>query len=174
LEKSRLCRQRIDQSDRKLNMGLEIERKFLVDHAQWDRVEKPAGTHYRQGYLLADPGRTIRVRISDKDAYINLKSKSTNMSRSEFEYEIPLQDGKAILESFSTIGTEKTRYEILYGGKTWEVDVFMGDNKGLIVAEIELKSEDEAFEKPDWVAKEVTDDGRYTNAALAKHPFKNW
>jgi len=155
-------------------MGLEIERKFLVDHDEWRKLEKPAGTHYRQGYLLADPGRTIRVRISDKDAYINLKSKSTNRSRSEFEYEIPLADGKAILESFTTIGTEKTRYEIPYAGKTWEVDVFMGDNEGLIVAEIELDSEEEAFEKPDWVTEEVTDDGRYTNAALAKHPFRNW
>jgi len=155
-------------------MGVEIERKFLVDHEKWDRVEKPVGTHYKQGYLMADPGKTIRVRISDKDAWINLKSKSTNVSRAEFEYEIPLEDGKAILDSFTTIGTEKIRYEIPYAGKTWEVDVFMDDNDGLIVAEIELGSEDEEFEKPDWVIEEVTDDGRYTNAALAKRPFKRW
>lgn len=155
-------------------MGVEIERKFLVDHAKWDKVKRPTGTHYRQGYLLADSGRTVRVRISDKDAFINLKSKSTNVSRSEFEYEIPLEDGKAILDSFTTIGTEKFRYELPFAGKTWEVDVFLGDNEGLIVAEIELESEDEKFEKPDWVTEEVTDDGRYTNAALAKHPFKDW
>jgi CYTH domain-containing protein len=155
-------------------MSVEIERKFLVDHDKWAKVEKPAGTHYRQGYLLADSERTVRVRISDKDAFINLKSKSTNVSRSEFEYEIPLKDGKAILDSFTSIGTEKTRYEIEHAEKTWEVDVFKADNEGLIVAEIELESEDEEFEKPYWVTNEVTDDGRYTNAALAKHPFKNW
>ncbi|MGZ4000130.1 MAG: CYTH domain-containing protein [Mucilaginibacter sp.] len=155
-------------------MGLEIERKFLVDHAQWDRLEKPAGTHYKQGYLLADPGRTIRVRISDKEAYINLKSKNSQVSRNEYEYEIPLQDAKEILKAFTQNGTEKTRYVIPFAGKHWEVDVFMGDNEGLIVAEIELESEDEVFEKPEWVTEEVTEDGRYTNAALAKHPFKNW
>lgn len=155
-------------------MGVEIERKFLVDHDKWDKVEKPAGIHYRQGYLLAESGRTIRVRILDKDAFINLKSKSTNVSRSEYEYEIPLEDGKAILDSFTAIGTEKTRYEIPYANKVWEVDVFIGDNAGLIVAEIELESEDEKFERPDWVTTEVTEDGRYTNAALAKRPFKNW
>ncbi len=155
-------------------MGVEIERKFLVDHDKWGKVVKPTGTHYRQGYLLADSGRTVRVRISDNDAFINLKSKSTNVSRSEFEYEIPLEDGRAILDSFTTIGTEKTRYEIPHAGKTWEVDVFKGNNEGLIVAEIELESEDQEFEKPDWVTTEVTEDGRYTNAALAKHPFKNW
>jgi adenylate cyclase len=155
-------------------MGVEIERKFLVDHAKWNKVAKPEGTHYRQGYLLADSGRTIRVRISDNDAFINLKSKSTNVSRSEFEYEIPLEDGKAILNSFTTMGTEKIRYEIPYAGKTWEVDVFWGDNEGLIVAEIELESEDEQFDKPVWVTEEVTEDGRYTNAALAKLPFKDW
>jgi adenylate cyclase len=155
-------------------MGVEIERKFLVDHDKWSKVQKPEGTHYRQGYLLADPGKTVRVRISDKDAYINLKSKSTNLSRAEFEYEIPLEDGKAILDSFTKMGTEKIRYVIPLSGKDWDVDVFMGDNEGLIVAEIELESEDESFEKPDWVTTEVTDDGRYTNAALAKHSFKSW
>jgi adenylate cyclase len=155
-------------------MGVEIERKFLVDYDKWDKVEKQAGTDYRQGYLLAESGRTVRVRISGKDAFINLKSKSTNVSRSEFEYEIPLEDGKAILDAFTSIGTEKTRYEISYAGNTWEVDVFKGRNEGLIVAEIELNSEDEKFEKPDWVTIEVTEDGRYTNAALARHPFKNW
>ena len=155
-------------------MGIEIERKFLVDHDKWDQMGKPVGTHYRQGYLLAESGRTVRVRISDKDAFINLKSKSTNVSRSEFEYEIPLEEGRAILDSFTTIGTEKIRYEMPYAGKIWEVDVFMGDNNGLIVAEIELESEDEQFEKPDWVTREVTDDSRYTNAALARQPFGNW
>jgi len=155
-------------------MGIEIERKFLVDHEKWSRVNKPDGTHYRQGYILADSGRTVRVRISDKNAFLNLKSKSTNMSRHEYEYEIPLEEGKEILDNLALNGTEKVRYRIDFSGKVWEVDVFLGDNAGLIIAEIELESEDERFEKPEWVTNEVTDDGRYTNAALAKFPFKQW
>lgn len=155
-------------------MGLEIERKFLVDHNKWDKLEKPGGTHYKQGYLLADKGRTVRVRISDKQGFLNLKSKNSQMSRNEYEYEIPLQDGVEILKSFTTSGTEKIRYEMPFAGKVWEVDVFLGDNKGLIVAEIELESEGEEFEKPDWVTHEVTDDGRYTNASLSTRPFKDW
>lgn len=155
-------------------MGVEIERKFLVDHAKWGKVDKPEGTHYRQGYILNNKEQTVRVRISDKKGFLNLKSKNSQASRSEYEYEIPLQDGKEILRSFAKNGTEKTRYVMPFAGKEWEVDVFMSDNEGLIVAEIELQSEEEAFEKPDWVTDEVTDDGRYTNASLATHPFKNW
>jgi len=157
-------------------MGVEIERKFLVDHPKWEEVDKPGGTHYRQGYILANSGRTVRVRVSDTKAFLNLKSKSgsSNTSRAEYEYEIPLAEGLEILEKFTRSGTEKIRYEIPFAGKVWEVDVFSGDNEGLIVAEIELESEDEPFEKPDWVTIEVTDDGRYTNAALSKHPFKDW
>lgn len=155
-------------------MSIEIERKFLVDHEKWNRVDKPVGTHYRQGYILSDKEHTVRVRVSDKSCFLNLKSRSSNMSRNEYEYEIPLQDGLEILESFTTNGTEKIRYDIPFEGKLWEVDEFLGDNKGLIVAEIELGSEDEMFKKPSWITVEVTDDGRYTNAALAKHPFKNW
>lgn len=158
-------------------MGVEIERKFLVDHDKWEKLSKPAGTHYRQGYIVADSGRTVRIRVSDTKAFLNLKSRSgsSNMSRSEYEYEIPLAEGLEILDKFVTNGgTEKIRYNIHFAGKLWEVDVFSGDNKGLIVAEIELESEDEQFEKPEWVTIEVTDNGRYTNAALSKHPFKNW
>jgi adenylate cyclase len=155
-------------------MGVEIERKFLVDHEKWDRVDKPEGTHYRQGYLLSNGKETIRVRISDKDGFLNLKSKVSQLSRKEYEYKIPLQDGIEILDAFTKRGTEKTRYKIPVAGKIWEVDVFVGDNEGLIVAEIELKSEDEKFEKPDWVTNEVTDDGRYTNSSLSINPYKNW
>jgi len=96
------------------------------------------------------------------------------MSRNEYEYEIPLRDGLEILKSFTTNGTEKIRYNIMFDGKLWEVDEFLGDNKGLIVAEIELESEDEEFLKPTWITVEVTDDVKYTNAALAKRPFKDW
>jgi adenylate cyclase len=155
-------------------MGVEIERKFLVDHEKWDLVVKPEGIPYRQGYILSDENRTVRVRVSDKKSFLNLKSKSSNLSLDEYEYEIPLQEGLEILRSFTTDGTEKIRYNIPFEGKLWEVDEFLGDNAGLIVAEIELESEDEEFAKPAWVTDEVTDDGKYTNAALAKHPFKNW
>jgi adenylate cyclase len=155
-------------------MGIEIERKFLVDHAKWDQLNKPEGTHYRQGYLLSNAEQTVRVRISDKQGFLNLKSKQSQVSRNEYEYEIPLEDGIEILNAFTKNGTEKIRYRIPFAGKTWEVDVFLGDNAGLIVAEIELNSETEKFEKPDWISKEVTDDSRYTNASLSIHPFKEW
>ncbi|MDB5024998.1 MAG: hypothetical protein JWP78_2753 [Mucilaginibacter sp.] len=155
-------------------MGAEIERKFLLDHEKWERLDKPGGTHYRQGYLLNNSNQTLRVRISDKQGFLNLKSKVSQVSRKEYEYEIPLADGIEILNAFTKNGTEKTRYRILFAGKTWEVDVFSGDNAGLIVAEIELNSETEAFEKPDWVTNEVTDDDRYSNASLSAHPFKDW
>ncbi|HWD89610.1 MAG TPA: CYTH domain-containing protein [Mucilaginibacter sp.] len=155
-------------------MGLEIERKFLVDHAKWAKVDKPEGTHYKQGYILADAERTVRIRISDKHAFLNLKSRNSQVSRDEYEYEIPLEDGRNILKTFAKGGTEKTRYVIPFAGNDWEVDVFMGDNEGLIVAEIELDDENAEFETPDWVTKEVTDDGRYTNAVLSRYPFKNW
>jgi adenylate cyclase len=155
-------------------MAHEIERKFLVDHAKWEKVEKPTGTPYRQGYMVRSDKQTIRVRVSDKKAYLNFKSKVSELSRKEYEYEIPLEDGLEILRAFTTSGTEKIRYEISFKGKTWEIDVFSGDNAGLIVAEIELMSEDEQFEKPDWITAEVTGDGRYTNASLSVHPYKDW
>ncbi len=155
-------------------MGVEIEKKFLVDHDKWDKVNKPDGTHYRQGYLLSSERQTIRVRVSETKGYINLKSAMSSLSRKEFEYEIPLEDGLEILDLFAKNGTEKVRYRIPHVGKTWEVDVFKGDNAGLIVAELEMESEDEVIELPDWVTKEVTDDDRYANSSLAKHPFKEW
>lgn len=155
-------------------MGIEIERKFLVDLEKWGSLNKPEGTHYRQGYILSNAGQTMRVRISDKQGFLNLKSKISQVSRKEYEYEIPLADGMEILDAFTKNGTEKTRYCIPFAGKIWEVDVFSGDNAGLIVAEIELNSETEEFETPDWVTTEVTDDYRYTNSSLSVHPFRNW
>ncbi|MDR6945117.1 CYTH domain-containing protein [Mucilaginibacter pocheonensis] len=156
-------------------MGVEIERKFLVDHEKWHQLEKPAGVHYQQGYILNDNNRTVRVRITDTQGYITLKGSGTShMSRAEYEYEIPLKDGRELLKEFTKNGTEKTRYRIPYDGFTWEVDEFLGDNKGLIVAEIELEDEHDEFEKPYWVTKEVTDDARYFNSNLAVHPFKDW
>jgi adenylate cyclase len=155
-------------------MGVEIERKFLVDHEKWGLVNKPAGTHYRQGYILSNGQHTVRVRVSDKQAYLNMKSKVSQISRKEYEYEIPLGDGIEILDFFTKNGTEKIRYRIPFEGKVWEVDEFLGDNNGLIVAEIELESETEQFQFPEWVTAEVTDDNRYANSSLAMHPFCDW
>jgi adenylate cyclase len=156
-------------------MGLEIERKFLVDYDAWHKLDKPAGTHYRQGYILSDDSRTVRIRVAGDHSYITLKGSAiSSMSHSEYEYEIPVPDGEEILAAFAKNGTEKIRYRIPLGGFTWEVDEFLGDNQGLIVAEIELKTEQDKFEKPAWVTSEVTDDGRYANSSLAVRPYSGW
>jgi adenylate cyclase len=156
-------------------MGIEIERKFLVDHDKWNKLEKPQGKNYKQGYIVSDEKRTVRVRVTDTNGYITIKGKMPgNISRAEFEYEIPIADANEMLHTLTVNGTEKTRYRIPLGGFVWEVDVFKGDNHGLIVAEIELDSEEDEFEKPDWLANEVTDDTRYSNARLAVNPYNNW
>ncbi|MDB5131413.1 MAG: hypothetical protein JWR02_1162 [Mucilaginibacter sp.] len=155
-------------------MGVEIERKFLVDHAKWNRVQKPKGTPYRQGYLLNDGLRTIRVRVTDKKGYITLKGATSGISRKEFEYDIPLADGIELLDAFARSQVEKIRYRIRFKGKLWEVDEFSGDNAGLVMAEIELKGEDEEFDKPAWVTCEVSDDERYYNSNLSVKPFSKW
>jgi adenylate cyclase len=155
-------------------MPKEIERKFLLNEAAWNALQKPAGVHYRQGYILSEESRTIRARVAGTKGYITLKGKAQGISRDEFEYEIPVHEAEEILTSFARNGTEKTRYRISNAGHIWEVDVFTGDNEGLIVAEIELGSEDETFAKPEWIAQEVTDDTRYYNSNLAVHPFKHW
>lgn len=155
-------------------MAIEIERKFLVDKEKWEQLEKPTPKHLRQGYIFSDESKTIRVRVADDLGYITIKGSTTGMSRSEFEYSIPANEGKELLDSFAVSELEKYRYNINYAGKLWEVDVFLGDNQGLMVAEIELESEDEQFELPQWVTTEVTGDKRYYNSKLSTHPFKNW
>ena len=155
-------------------MGIEIERKFLVNHDAWGKINKPEGKRYRQGYILSDETRTVRIRVADDAAFITLKGRASGISRSEFEYPIPVNDGQAILDEMATSSVEKTRYGINYAGNLWEVDVFTGDNSGLIVAEIELTAPNQQFEKPHWVGQEVSDDGRYTNAALSIYPYRNW
>jgi adenylate cyclase len=155
-------------------MGVEIERKFLVDHNIWDALTKPAGNFYRQGYVLSDENRTVRVRVTDDAAYITFKGGTTGISRSEFEYIIPIDDGMKLLDGFTTSSIEKVRYKINYAGNIWEVDVFAGENQGLIVAEIELQYEEQEFEKPNWVTKEVSEDSRYTNALLSVSPYNSW
>lgn len=155
-------------------MGIETERKFLVDHEKWRMMDKPSGIHYRQGYMLNNKLQTIRIRVADTQAFLNLKSKETAMTRKEYEYEIPLTDGIEILNAFAKNEIEKIRYRILFAHKIWEIDEFLGNNVGLIVAEIELKNESEKFEMPDWIGTEVTRDGSYTNASLSVKPFCNW
>ncbi|RWY56954.1 CYTH domain-containing protein [Mucilaginibacter gilvus] len=155
-------------------MAIEIERKFLVNRAKWNALAKPEGKLFKQGYILSDDKRTVRIRVTDEAAYLTLKGSTTGISRNEYEYTIPIADGHEILSGLTVSSIEKVRYEINFAGNTWEVDIFSGDNDGLIVAEIELEHEEQAFEKPDWVADEVTDDHRYSNASLSVNPYKNW
>lgn len=155
-------------------MGVEIERKFLVDHKKWRQLVKPEGTHYRQGYLLNDDLRTIRVRVTDKQGFITLKGATNGITRKEYEYKIPVEDGNELLDGFAQSEVEKIRYRIEVAGKLWEIDEFLGDNKGLIMAEIELKRDDEQFELPGWVTIEVSDDARYYNSNLSVNPFAKW
>ena len=155
-------------------MALEIERKYLVDHKKWNKIDKPDGKLYRQGYLFGDENKTLRVRLTDSDAYLTIKGKTKDATRDEFEYKIPLADAQQLLDTFSERELSKTRYEISHQGKLWEVDVFHDANEGLIVAEIELDDEHEKFELPDWVTEEVTNDPRYYNSNLALLPFKKW
>ena len=156
-----------------VSMAVEIERKFIVNTELW----KPenAGTKYMQGYLSEDPDRTVRARIAGDKGYLTIKGKSQGASRLEFEYVIPVEDARQLLEQLAHKPMiDKTRYLHKVGNHTWEVDVFAGDNKGLVVAEIELKSEDETFEMPKWAGLEVSEDHRYKNSNLAKKPFKTW
>lgn len=155
-------------------MGVEIERKFLVDHAKWQQLAKPECMVIRQGYLLKDPEKTIRVRVKDELSYITIKGKTEGISRSEYEYQIPLNDGNELLSAFCEAVINKIRYCIVFACKLWEVDVFSGDNEGLIMAEIELNDEHEMFDLPDWITTEVTHDKRYYNSNLSVSPYKSW
>ncbi len=155
-------------------MGIEIERKFLVINDSW-RESAKKGTHMRQGYLT-DAGRaSVRIRVTEDKALLNIKSATKGISRSEYEYEIPLSEGHEMLSRLA-LGPliEKNRYEVQVGDHLWEVDIFEGDNQGLEVAEIELGQENEQFILPDWAGMEVSDDTRYFNASLVKHPFNQW
>ena len=154
-------------------MGLEIERKFLVLSAAWKALG--VGVPMRQGYLSIDPERVVRVRVEGDEATLTIKGRSVGAVRGEWEYPIPKSDAQALLTQLALRPLiEKSRYRIPYQGMTWEVDEFYGDNAGLVVAEIELIAEDQAFEKPEWVGEEVTHDARYFNANLLRHPYSAW
>jgi CYTH domain-containing protein len=155
-------------------MGVEIERKFLVDRDQWQQMPKPIGTYFRQGYILSEPGKTIRVRVTPDEGFITIKGGTKGLSRLEYEYAIPAVDGEELLDNFAISELQKRRYRIDVAGKEWEVDEFLGDNKGLLVAEIELESEGEKFILPPWVTTEVSGDARYYNSNLSVTPFCKW
>ncbi len=155
-------------------MGIEIERKYLVDAAQWQQMHKPQGVPFEQGYMVNDSERAVRIRVTDQHGYITIKGQAQGFSRKEYEYTIPADEARELIGYFTQSTVKKTRYCIEYAGHTWEVDVFEADNAGLIMAEIELDSEDEKFDTPPWVTQDVTDDERYYNTYLSQHPFREW
>ncbi len=155
-------------------MGIEIERKFLVHETEWENVRKPEGEFYRQGYLLSDPAKTIRVRQTPTKGFLTIKGISVGASRPEFEYEISFAEAGDLLDEFTKISLSKIRYKIRFGNHLWEVDEFLGENEGLLIAEIELAKEDEKFSLPSWIGQEVTGEQQYYNSNLISSPFKNW
>jgi len=154
-------------------MGVEIERKFLVTSDDWRTLGAPV--LLRQGYLCAEPERTVRVRIEGAKGVLTIKSKSVGASRGEWEYPVPLEEATELLDRLCQRPlVEKYRRRIVHAGFTWEVDEFLGDNAGLVVAEIELPSEDAQFDRPGWIGQEVTDDKRYYNSNLIRSPYSTW
>ena len=155
-------------------MGTEIERKFLVTGDAWREGARDA-QRFRQGYLPGIETASVRVRVSGDRAWLNIKSATLVVSRLEFEYPIPLADAEEILDALCERPLiEKTRHHVPHAGHLWEVDVFEGDNAGLVVAELELASPDESFERPPWVGAEVSHDRRYYNVSLVRHPYREW
>lgn len=155
-------------------MGIEIERKFLLKNDHW-RDPADAGTAYQQAYLIGSKTASVRVRIEGEQAYLNIKGATLGITRQEYEYPIPMDDARELLDGLcQQPSIEKTRYHVIHAKHEWEIDVFKGDNAGLVVAEIELANETEAFARPDWLGEEVSDDPRYYNVSLVKNPYKNW
>lgn len=153
-------------------MGWEIERKFLVDGDGYRDLG--TGVRYRQGYLVAEAGCTVRVRTMGARAALTIKGPTVGLTRAEFEYPIPVEDACRLLEMCRGPLVEKTRYEVPFGGRVWHVDEFHGANLGLVVAECELESEDQEVVAPGWVGAEVTGDPRYYNSSLSQRPFSEW
>lgn len=153
-------------------MAVEIERKFLVDTARWTPRDK--GVLYRQGYLSLAKERIVRVRIAGNDAFLTIKGLTRGVARAEFEYPIPLADAEEMLGLCERPPVAKTRHAEIWGGRRWEIDVFHGDNDGLVLAEVELESADEKIVKPDWATADVSRDARYFNNSLVLDPYRNW
>lgn len=154
--------------------NFEIERKYLVDQEKWFLTAKPQGISYIQGYLSIDEDKIIRVRVAGDKGLLTIKGKSETISHPEFEYLIPAEEARDMLRLFTTRLVEKVRIRIPAGKLVWEVDEFHGANEGLIMAEIELDSEDDLFDKPAWVGEEVTGNPQYYNAYLSQNPYKGW
>jgi len=160
-------------------MSIEIERKFLLANDGW-RTQADNGVVMRQGYLNSvsfdnKQKSSVRVRIAGDQANLNIKGATLGITRQEYEYPIPLADAHELLDTLADGPLiEKTRYHVQHGTHTWEIDVFAGDNQGLVVAEIELASEDEVFARPAWLGEEVSADTRYYNVCLVRHPYKDW
>ena len=155
-------------------MGTEIERKFLVASTEW-RALAHASHHMVQGYLANTERGSIRVRLTDDTACLNIKGMTLGVTRTEFDYPIPLDEAQVILDTLCLKPLlEKTRHLVRHGDHVWEIDEFTGDNAGLIVAEVELRSVDEAFTPPPWLGEEVSHDPRYYNVCLVERPYNTW
>ncbi|HNZ42927.1 MAG TPA: CYTH domain-containing protein [Bacteroidales bacterium] len=155
-------------------MPNEIEHKFLVNKGLWAGVSPEKTVFIRQVYLLTEPEISIRIRTKDNEGFITIKGKSQGPVRREYEYPIPLKDANELIEKSSATLIEKKRHIVYYKNMKWEVDEFLGTNSGLILCEIELESEDQQYEKPEWIDKEVTDDMRYYNSVLSVNPYSKW
>ena len=154
------------------SMALEIERKFLVNENTWRNGQ---GTMYRQGYLNSDENRNVRVRVIDDRGYLTVKGISQGATRVEYEYEIPKPDAESMLDNLCEQPLIiKKRFKIEFKGFVWEVDEFLGENQGLIIAELELESETQTFIKPKWIGVEVTGDPKYFNSNLIHRPYSKW
>jgi adenylate cyclase len=154
-------------------MALEIERKFLIDIEKLPKLEN--GYVIKQGYIQTNDNTVVRVRVKDKEAFLTIKGENICATRLEYEYSIPLNDANDMLDKLCTKPIiDKTRYEIKYKNHLWEIDIFHQENDGLIVAEVELESEDEKIELPNWIVEEVTNDSKYYNSNLIKNPFSEW
>ena len=154
-------------------MTVEIERRFLLADDSWRKAASEPLV-LQQGYLSVEKERTIRVRIIGSQAWLTLKGYISDMTRSEFEYEIPLAHAQVMMADMCPFKMEKYRYRVEFEGFVYEIDEYFGDNAPLIVAEIELPAEDTEFPKPSWLGKEITSDGKFTNAYLSKHPYSSW
>lgn len=155
-------------------MPVEIERKFLVSGEAW-RAQVSRSLAMHQGYLVGEGGKaSVRVRLEGGQARLNIKAAVVGAARAEYEVDLPTDEAREILRTLCLGTLEKTRHYIERDGLVWEVDEFLGDNAGLVVAEVELERADQVFEKPDWLGREVTDDRRYYNHHLALHPYKTW
>ena len=155
-------------------MPTEIERKFLIKPDLWKDINPKKSVDIKQAYLSILSEKTIRVRVQGKKGFITIKGKTTGISRAEYEYNIPLKEALELITKFPENLIEKTRHYVYYSGNVWEVDEFKGANQGLFIAEIELKSENQKFELPPWIDKEVTNDKRYYNSNLSQNPFNSF